>query len=189
LSTPRRSRLRAQLLPGALALALVAGCSSMQVDADWNTNTRFDAFSSWGWLPREAPPPGSGVTADPLLRQRIEAAIEDVLAGRGYALAEQAPPDFLVAYHVAVERKLEARTLYSGYNTGVWIGPMWSETYIDEYQLGTLLIDVIEPTRKEVVWRGRAQARVQEWSSPEQREARVREAVEKVLAKFPPPAR
>jgi hypothetical protein len=121
-----------------------------------------------------------------LLHQRIESAIEDVLTSRGYALAEQAPPDFLVAYHVAVETKLEARTLYSGYQTGVWIGPMWAETYLDEYQLGTLLIDVIDPARLEVIWRGRAQGRVEPWRSPEQREARVREAVTKLLAKFPP---
>jgi hypothetical protein len=189
LSAPRRPSLRARPWLGALALALVAGCSSMRVDADWNPQAHFDKLSTWGWLPREEGARTAGGVDDPLLHQRIEAAIEDVLAGRGYALAEAAPPDFLVAYHVAIEKQLEARTLYSGYNTGVWIGPMWSETYIDEYRLGTLLIDVIEPARREVVWRGRAQARVQEWRSPEQREARVREAVEQVLAKFPPPAR
>jgi hypothetical protein len=177
------------------ALALASGCSTIAVDADWNPKARFDGLSTWAWLPRRAgegePPETVEAT---LLHQRIESAVEDELAARGYAQVQEGPPDFLVAYHVAFEKKLEARTLYSGaygpyyggYPGSVWMGPMWSETIISEYQLGTLLLDVIEPTRLEVIWRGRAQGRVQDLRSPEQREARVREAVSKVLAQFPP---
>jgi hypothetical protein len=185
-----------RLLAAALlaALSFASGCSTIAVDADWNPKASFDGLSTWAWLPRRAEGTAPETVDATLLNQRIESAVEDELAARGYTLAEEGPPDFLVAYHVAFEKKLEARTLYSGYYGGyyggypggVWTGPMYSETIVTEYQLGTLLLDVIEPTRLEVIWRGRAQGRVHEFRSPEQREARVREAVSKVLALFPP---
>jgi hypothetical protein len=166
-------------------LGLGSGCSTIAVDADWNPNARFEGMKSWAWLPRHPEKPAPETVDATLLNQRIENAVEDELAARGFTLTEEVP-DFYVAYHVAIENKLEARTLYSGWGPGVWVGPMWSETYIDEYQLGTLLIDFIDPARLEVIWRGRAQGRVEPLRSPEKREARVREAVTKVLAQFPP---
>jgi hypothetical protein len=177
-----------RLAVGALLalLWLGSGCSTIAVDADWNPKARFEGLSTWAWLPRRTETPAPETVDATLLNQRIESAIEDELVARGHPPAGEAAPDFLVAYHIAIENKLEARTLYSGYGTNVWVGPMWAETIVDEYQLGTLLIDIIDPVRLEVIWRGRAQGRVEPLRSPEQREARVREAVTKMLERFPP---
>jgi hypothetical protein len=181
------SRLAVRSLLAVLWLA--AGCSTMQIDSDWNPRARFDSLSTWDWLPGR-PAVSTNLPTDlSLVAQRVETALEEGLTARGYQkVAEGTTPSFYVASHVAVDSKLEARTMYSSFGPGVWMGPSLAETYVDEYQQGTLLIDVIDPARREVIWRGRAQARVDDNSSPEKREARVREAVTKILAKFPPPA-
>jgi hypothetical protein len=179
---PARSGLRALLV----GLWIATGCTSVAVDADWNTQARFDALSTWAWLTEPTPPTESDSADTAIVRRRIQNAVDAELGARGYRRVEDEAPDFYVAYHVAVERRIEAHTLYDGYPGGVWVGPMWAETIIDEYELGTLLLDVIDPRLHEVIWRGRAQARVSELRSPEQRDALVRKVVAKLLALFPP---
>jgi hypothetical protein len=60
---------------------------------------------------------------------------------------------------------------------------------VDQYEEGTLFIDVIDPKRNTMIWRGSATARVTPDLTPEERETRIGEAVRAILAKFPPPAK
>ena len=142
---------------------LLAACSGVRVSADFDPTTDFSALETFDWLP-DAKPPGDGPELDdPLLDARIRRAVESTLSGRGFRGAGTGTPDFWIAYHVGVERKV-----------------------VREYEEGTLLIDVLRPDSGELLWRGSAQARLREQPSPEDREKRVREVVEKILQQFPP---
>jgi hypothetical protein len=172
------------------AMTLLLACSGIDVRWDWDRAARFDQLRSWAWLPEPAAPAQSDPRLqDELLRRRIQSAVEEALAARGYVQAAAGEPDFYVAYHVGIDEKIDARTVYPGYGVGpygrAFPGP--PETYVDEYEVGTLLLDVIQAHPRELVWRGTAQSRVQDLSDPEQREARIREAVQRVFEKFPPP--
>ena len=57
---------------------------------------------------------------------------------------------------------------------------------MDQYEVGILLVDFIDPKSDTVVWRGGAQSRVNERRDPEERQALVRAAVDQLLAQFPP---
>jgi hypothetical protein len=57
---------------------------------------------------------------------------------------------------------------------------------VNQYEVGTLLVDFIDPATKRVIWRGTAQSRVNESRDPEERQALLRAAVERLLAQFPP---
>jgi hypothetical protein len=175
-----------------VALLLGSGCApGIDVHADWDPAARFEQMHTWAWLPGSLDPALGAVPgrqADPLVQQRIQRAIESGLATRGYVQLQSGAPDFYVAYHTAIDEKIDAQTVYPGYGVSpygrVWPGP--PETYIDTYELGTVLIDVIDPESRQLLWRGTAQSRLQELKDPEQREARVRKAVEGMLSKFPP---
>jgi hypothetical protein len=54
------------------------------------------------------------------------------------------------------------------------------------YDEGTLLIDVLEPGSQRLLWRGVGRAEVHRISDPAKREERLREAVAKILERFPP---
>ena len=70
-----------------------------------------------------------------------------------------------------------------GYRVGGWGGP---QTYVRDYDEGTLLIDVIDPATMQLLWRGSGTGVVDPQASPEKREQRINEAVEQILADFPP---
>ena len=93
-------------------------------------------------------------------------------------------PDFLVDYHAAVRQRWDVTTInrYYGYNP-TWDAP---DTYIREYEEGSLMVDIIEPGSRKLMWRGMAEAEVGPSSTPQEREQRVSEAVRRMLERFPP---
>ncbi len=168
-----------------LALALLA-CSSVQVKSDWDPEANFAGLRTWAWQSSTPISTGDVRLDDPLVHKRIQAAIRTALDARGYRQAMEGKPDFEVTYHVAISRKLDAQTIYTGYGPYRGWGMGGTRTVVDEYEVGTLLIDVVSPATKAVIWRGTAQSRLQDLRTPEEREKRAQEVVDEVLAKFPP---
>ncbi len=178
----------------------VSGCASMQVSWDYDANADFSGLHSYAWLP--APELKSGdpkVKYDSLLESQVKRAVEEQLAQKRFERNEEAP-DFLITYHAAVDDKVSVTYLNDlhGY------GPSWSSGYhyrrhvggytttgrevlVSEYQMGTLIIDIVRADSKQLIWRGSASDEIQPGNSPEVREKRIREAVQKILGQFPPP--
>ena len=169
-----------------LLLALAACAPAIKVTQDWDPGAKLDGLRTWAWQAESPQPTGDPRLDSDLLNARIRSALESGLAARGFTpAASPEKADFSVAYHVALTQKLDARTIYSGYGPyRGWGGG--ATTVVDQYEVGTLLVDFISPATKSVIWRGTAQSRVQESADPEERQARVRAAVEKLLAQFPP---
>ena len=55
-----------------------------------------------------------------------------------------------------------------------------------EYQEGTLMIDIINAAKNELVWRGSATDIVDPDLSPEKKTQKINNAVARILEKFPP---
>jgi hypothetical protein len=180
-------------------LLLLLGCSTMEIQSDYDTGTDFSTLRSYAWLDDRSAVEGGEKETRSLLDQRIRRAVEQTLLEKGHPKVPQDQASFLVSYHVGVDRKLDVHTIHHGYGYGYggrgyyhygpYWGPYWggySDTRIREYDEGTLLIDFIDPERRELLWRGSAQARVEGYSKPAEREERVRKAVAKILEQFPP---
>ena len=168
----------------------MAACSGIKVETDFDPNADFAELASFEFHP--APP---GAEPDPrlvstLLDERIRRAVDQSLTRKGFQrAAEGAAPDFWVAYHVGVESKIDVSTLHHSYpyTTGrydPWGG--YSETVVREYEQGTLLLDVIDPGSNALMWRGSGKVLVKDHKTPEKREKRVQEVVERVFRDFPP---
>ena len=111
-----------------------------------------------------------------VLDQTIRAAVERELATKGLVPATTAPPDFLVAYHVKQQQKLDVQNV--GYGFYGWPG-----AYVTEYTQGTLILDFIDPQTRQVFWRGTASGVVSHPESPDTR--RVEKVVAKVVKRYP----
>jgi len=132
-----------------------------------------------------------------ILRNRVHTAVDAALSARGFRKVSS-DPDFLVAYHVSLDRQQSVQTLNSyygyspgwgygygaSYRPGYWAGS--PETYVYEYEEGTLILDVVDPKSKELMWRGSAQDEVNFKSTPEKAQAQINEAVNGMLEHFPP---
>jgi hypothetical protein len=181
------------LIFGAAGVIL-GGCSSLQVSTDYDRKVDFSKLRTWAWYPT----PTQAVTAEkanprvsPLTLQRAREAIQSVLTAKGYALVPDEKSDFLVAVHAATERHVEVDPFVVGWGWGYGWGPYWDGYWgppaVYAYDEGILIVDLIEnkPDHK-LVWRGLAHRPVRHGLSPEEREARIREAVDEMLSRFPP---
>jgi hypothetical protein len=172
-----------------LLLAFLA-CSGVRVTTDYDTSADFSKLHSYAWLDERSGVQGDRPDVTSLLDRRVRGAVDRELQHRGLSPVDRAQADALVTYHLGVESKLDVNTINTGYGygRGVYRGGIATHTTVTEYQEGTLLIDVIEPKSKQLIWRGSGQSRLRQSSSPEERERRVDEAVGEILKSFPPKA-
>lgn len=132
----------------------------------------------------------------PLVRERTQAAIAAQLGARGLRLDNDHPDMYVTA-----RRTFKTETTvytndwgpgygwgwgwgYGPYYTGwgPWYGSTW---YTDDRIIGTLIVDVQNAATGELMWRGLAEQRAHEHSSPEHRTKRVNKEVAKMFEKFP----
>lgn len=167
----------------ALVAVVLAGCSGLSTSSDYDPQTDFSKLKTWAWF--EAGPPNPKI--DTLTDGRIRGAIEQELTRKGLRKVDSGPADFSVKYHAAVQQKIESRP------TSVSVGYGWRYGYmgmssneIYSYSEGTLVVDFIDPAKKELLWRGTVSGAVEPQRTPEERTARVQEAVAKMMAQYPP---
>lgn len=169
------------IVPFALALV---GCAGIKAQTDYDDTVDFGAYRSYGYMER----PTEGVLAgNDLVINRIERAVDRQLGANGYQKMETGSPDFYVVYHAALEERITATTIdqwgYGWRHWGRWGGR--SEVLVETYEEGTLIIDIVDASTKELVWRGQVQGRVQE--DPERSKQGLDKAVAIILEAFPPP--
>jgi hypothetical protein len=171
----------------ALVTVTVVGCTRVSVSTDYDHAMDFGALHTYAWRPGEQPQTGDPRFDGPFLDKCIRTAVDRGLASKGYRpAAAGTTPDFLVGYYAAVRYQTSVQTMHTWYGPNVsgWGG--WPETYAHHYEEGTLLIDVIDPGTMKLLWRGRGSGVVDPRASPTKREKRIDEAVDRILAEFPP---
>ena len=166
----------------------LGACSGMKITTDYNPEVapNFSAYQTYAWLPqpiRQDPRVYNAITEN-----RVRRAVDNSLSAGGYRKLESGTPDFLVAWQAAIEGKVDVTMVngYYGYGYRGWGAWGGAQPVVREYDEGTLILDVIDAESRELVWRGVAQAKISQNSSPDQRGRKINEAVSKILANFPP---
>jgi len=172
----------------ALSLLVCAACSGIRVSTDYDPAVDFSGFGSYAWLDESSGVQGDREDVRSLLDRRIRKAIEDELETKGFTPVERDEAEVLVSYHLSIDKKLDVDTINTGvgYYRGWYGASARTETIVREYEEGTLLVDLIEPESRQLVWRGSGQSRLRDSSTPEQREKRVRQVVGAILKSYPP---
>jgi hypothetical protein len=93
--------------------------------------------------------------------------VGDAFGARGYRVASGGPADYALHYQVAVNTRVGATTA----------------------AVGSLWLNLVEVPGKRRVWIGFAKADVYVGLTREERKARLREALDRMLAGFPPSQR
>jgi len=130
-----------------MVLVLVAVAFAQQIKVDYDHHADFSQFKTYSWAKVETP--------DTLWDQRVKDAIDRTLAAKGWT---QVPSDGSVSL-VAVgttREKPTLQTFYNGFGGWRWGGFGEATTYVDNYQVGTLIVDMFDTSSKRLVWRGSA---------------------------------
>lgn len=171
-------------IPRRLVVALLpplVACSSMDVRSHRAPAADLTGFRSYAWA--EAPGSVEGdirMANNPLVDARIRETVEREMRVRGWRLVAAPDADLRLAYHAALEGKLDVETFYDYYPYARRRGFVVSRTESREYDQGTLVLDLIDGASGEVVWRGSAQAELHS-QTREYRRQKLEEAVRAIL--------
>jgi hypothetical protein len=181
-----------------LAVALLAaGCPTLQVSSDFDPAADFSTLKTYDWMARAKTTGDPRIDNNTMLDARVKQAVDQQLTARGFSkVASGQQADFLVGYHVTLDKKTSVNVINDTYNypPGWYGGPMGgpysnvppAQVYTYQYDEGTLLLDVVDAKSKKLLWRGTATDEVNFKGSPESRQEKVNDAVTKMLANFPP---
>lgn len=181
-----------------LAVCGICGCVAISASSDYVSGTDFSNLKTYNWVAGPQPIAGDTRIDNTLTNQRIRNAIDQALAAQGYVKTSSGTSDFLVSYQAAIEGKLNVTTIDIPYQTpstrdlvtgssSTWnLAHGGRETFVNQYDEGSLFIDIVDPKTNELMWRGTGKATVLEKATPEKREARINEGVKKILSQFPP---
>jgi hypothetical protein len=164
---------------------LLGSCSSVGYITDWDTHHNFSSDQTFAWyeLPerpnhdRPSPAPNAFVAA------RIRKAVEGELGLKGLQPVEPGTADLLVTYHITLQRNMQIYSSGWGYpyrGCWGWGGGGYSSARM--VTRGTLIIDVLDGSRRGLVWRGIAEGA---FTKPNPSEADVAKIVARLLADFP----
>ncbi len=164
-------------------LFVLCSCSSVKVVSDFENGTDFSSFSSFSIVEVDK---GQTGVSDINLR-RIMNAVNSELAAKG--LKQMSGGDLEVHLHGLVKDKTstDVSTDYYGYGyyrRGFGYGTMVTRVDTYEYQEGSLIIDLVDSKKKELVWQGIGTARLND--KPKGREERIQNAVKEILKAYPP---
>ena len=193
------SRIFRTLLPLALAASLLAlgGCATgPDVRANFDGTADFTQYKTFGF----ASPLGTDRGGyQSIVSQHLKAATQREMEVRGMRLAASAP-QLLVNFSGALNEKLRVTTTpsmgmgmgfgggYYGYRGGMYsTWPLYAdETTVRSYIEGTLNIDVIDASRKQLVWEGVVTGTVTQTNLDNVQPA-IDAAVTAAFAKYPVP--
>ena len=170
------------MLAMALSPALLL---AQKVSYDFSKTANFAAYKTY------AQKDGTKV-GQPLIDERIAAAIDTELAAKGLTKSE-ANPDLIVVYHVAFDQEKDISTYSSGYAGGYgpygygWGGGMsTTNTQVRNILVGTLVVDIADAKAKQVAWRGMATKELDPQAKPDKRDKNIANAMKKIFKNYPP---
>jgi hypothetical protein len=171
------------LLAGILVFA--ASCSSIKVSSDFDKTAGFSSYKTYAFTPEALALP-----LDDINRNRLLAAVEKELAAKGFTKSDN--PDVLIDVNIKTKTQQTATATNTGgyygrgYRYGYGGGFSTTTINYDTYTDGTLFIDMIDATKKQLVWQGRGTKTLDEDASQQKREENINYAVKQIFVKYPP---
>lgn len=180
-------------------LLLLLSSSSVtmaKVESDWNSAVNFKNLKTYQWLTESEQQINEMKTNQILLNEDVQPAVDSELAKKGFKKINTGAPDFWISYYATVKDKLAQAKMDAPYmapppqpsvDGSDWYANMrTTQTVTTKYEEGTLLILMMDPATKKLIWYGLTKDVVNPSQTPKAREAKIQTAVKQILAKFPP---
>ena len=180
-----------RVLIAAAAAVFFLGCSSTRIQTDFDRQANFSSYSSFAWYQVTDQNKRPTDVPSQIVDGRIRRAIEDNLRLKGFSQGESGEADLLVTYYTSLSSQMQFHTTGWGYGWGggpYWrfgygYWPGWTSTTVHTYHEGTVIIDIIDRGKNQLVWRG-ITTRVLNKKSHSDEE--IERSMTRVLFDFPP---
>jgi len=183
-----KPRLIATLAIAALGLG---GCASgPEVRGEYDKAADFGKYRTYGFVAQTSPDGGSEYRS--LALQMLQRAATREMEARGYRLADS--PDLAINFQGKLEEKVDVESTPApyygpGWGYGGWYGAPyggWGGTEVTtrRYNVGTLVMDIVDREKRQVVFQGGVEGVVTK-EMRENREASINNAVAAIFSKYP----
>jgi hypothetical protein len=170
----------------ALAAMSTACGYSIKASTDYDRNVVFSNYHSFFMMKGNS-------SGNPLLDQRAAADVKDALMNKGWMEVPEGDGETAVVVHAATKTKHTYETLYDGWGGWGWrrgwgggIGGRFggATTFVNDYKVGTLVVDIFDAKSKEAIWHGYASDAMSDNAGSNAKATEA--AVDKMFDRFPP---
>ncbi|MCZ8198074.1 MAG: DUF4136 domain-containing protein [Flavobacterium sp.] len=171
-----------QKLTAVFAIFLLTSCASVRVASDFDKSVDFTKYKTYAYYKNGI----DKVEISDLDKKRILRSIDEVMASKGFVKSEN--PDLLVNIFTKEREEVNVNQFNAGWGYG-W-GWGWNpfgfgmQTSVSTNTEGTLFIDLIDASKKEMIWQGEGSGYLTKNTA--KKDERVKEFVSKILAQYPP---
>jgi hypothetical protein len=163
----------------SVGIMLLAASASFaqQVKTDYDRSADFSKYTTYSWEKVQ--------TQDPLLVDRIKQAVNAALAEKSLTPVESGGQVAIVAIEMTKNQQT-LNTFYDGFGGGWrWGGGFGNATTtVDNYKVGTLVVDLFDANTKKIIWRGSASDTLSDKSDKNIKN--LDKGVQKMFEHFPP---
>ena len=145
------------------------------VHTDYDKHAMFGNYHTYSWEKVK--------TTNPLWESRIRDAVDRDLQAKGWQKVESGGDVALMAVGSS-QNQQEYQTFYDGLGGWRWGGFGETTTTVENYRVGSLVVDMYDARNKQLIWRGVASETLS--NKPEKNEKTLDKAVDKMLKDFPP---
>jgi len=162
----------------AVMLFLMAGTLAAQ-DVSYNSmpGTNFPKYHTYKWVSIEG-----GAHPNQIIDAEIKQAVDQQLATKGLTKTDAEKADLLVGYQVAVDQQKQ----WNAYGMGRGFGGGMGTATSSNIDIGTLVLDMYDPSTKQLVWSGRATKTIDPSSNEQKNQKNLDKAMPKLLKHYPP---
>lgn len=165
-----------------LLLVVLAACSSVKVDADYDNNASFNNYKTYAFHKGGI----DKAEISDLDKKRILRAIDNKMMAKGFTKSET--PDLLINIFTKERERVDVDNFNAGWGYGWgwgWNPFLWGgRTMVTTSTEGTLFIDLVDANKKELIWQGKGVGYLTD--RRDKKEERINEFVSKILDQFPP---
>jgi hypothetical protein len=168
------------ILASVISTLLFASASfAQQVKTDYDRSADFSRYKTYSWEKVQ--------TQDPLWVDRIKQAVNAALAAKGLTPVESGGNIAIVAIETT-QTQQTLNTFYDGFGGGWrWRGFGGfgdSTTTVENYKVGTLVVDLFDANTKTLLWRGSSSDTLSDKSDKNIKN--LDKGVQKMFDHFPP---
>ena len=164
-----------------LTLLFLGACSSIRVYSDFDRNVDFSGYETFAYFKPEI----DKVDISDLDKRRILRALDTQMNLKGLSKSET--PDLLIGFSTQAKEKIYVNTWNNfgwgwGFNPWFWGGPSYNT--VSSQTEGTLYVNIIDATTKQLVWQGKGRGGISE--SVKNRDERIALFVKEIVENYPP---
>jgi len=164
----------------ALVMLVFASAAFAEVKTDYDRGADFTQYKTYSWEKVQ--------TQDPLWVARIKDAVNSDLEAKGLTPVPSGGDIAIVAVEMTKNQRT-LNTFYDGFGGGWrWGGGFGNATTtVDNYKVGTLVVDLFDAKTKTLIWRGASSDTLS--SKSDKNIKNLDKGVNEMFAHFPPDAK